>query len=191
MRSWPPEKLEVPIVDMQHRTPFQFLTSLLRRRGGWFAISTILLALMLMVGCGRQSTGSRPAAINMVESVTSRQVIHDGKPWVEVTISQRVDPKAPAYVVGIRESKWANRLSWALFEQRRDPEMVISRFRLHPVGETNEITLSRDDFEWYPKVSGFKPIEVVLKAEPDGPANGSQPIRSETNRTSSATGSRR
>ena len=33
----PPEKLEVPIVDMQHRTPFQFLTSLLRRRGGWFA----------------------------------------------------------------------------------------------------------------------------------------------------------
>ncbi len=29
------------------------------------------------------------------------------------------------------------------------------------------------------------------KAEPDGPANGSQPIRSETNRTSSAAGSRR
>lgn len=28
-------------------------------------------------------------------------------------------------------------------------------------------------------------------AEPDGPANGSQPIRSETNRTSSAAGSRR
>jgi hypothetical protein len=69
--------------------------------------------------------------------------------------------------------------------------MVISRFRLHPVGETNEITLSRDDFEWYPKVSGFKPIEVVLKAEPDGAANGPQPIRSETNQTSSAAGSRR
>ena len=29
------------------------------------------------------------------------------------------------------------------------------------------------------------------KAQPDGPANGSQPIRSETNRTSSAAGSRR
>jgi hypothetical protein len=29
------------------------------------------------------------------------------------------------------------------------------------------------------------------KTEPDGPANGSQPIRSETNRTSSAAGSRR
>ncbi len=33
----PPEKLEVQIVDMQHRTPFQFLTSLLLVRRGWFA----------------------------------------------------------------------------------------------------------------------------------------------------------
>ncbi len=38
----PPEKLEVQIVDMQHRTPFQFLTSLLRRRGGWFANHLLL-----------------------------------------------------------------------------------------------------------------------------------------------------
>ncbi len=32
---------------------------------------------------------------------------------------------------------------------------------------------------------------LKIKGEPDGPANGSQPIRSETNRTSSAAGSRR
>jgi hypothetical protein len=32
---------------------------------------------------------------------------------------------------------------------------------------------------------------IKKNAEPDGPANGSQPIRSETNRTSSAAGSRR
>ncbi|HUE73649.1 MAG TPA: hypothetical protein VMP01_22415 [Pirellulaceae bacterium] len=32
---------------------------------------------------------------------------------------------------------------------------------------------------------------AVLSGEPDGPANGSQPIRSATNRTSSAAGSRR
>lgn len=36
-----------------------------------------------------------------------------------------------------------------------------------------------------------KPPKGVEAAEPDGPANGSQPIRSETNRTSSAAGSRR
>jgi thiol-disulfide isomerase/thioredoxin len=34
-------------------------------------------------------------------------------------------------------------------------------------------------------------IEGSLRSEPDGPSNGSQPIRSETNRTSSAAGSRR
>jgi hypothetical protein len=37
------------------------------------------------------------------------------------------------------------------------------------------------------QILGFK----KRSAEPDGPANGSQPIRSETNRTSSAAGSRR
>jgi len=138
-------------------------------------IATILLALTLMVGCIRLPSKSRPGAINIVESVDSRQVIYEGKPWVEITISQMVDPKAPAYVVGIRESKWANRLRWALVEQRIDAERVISRFRLHPVGETNEITLSRDDFEWYPEVSGFRPVKVVLKAEPNGTAKGNQP----------------
>jgi len=44
-------------------------------------------------------------------------------------------------------------------------------------------------------VSSLEDLQAVidkLKAEPDGPApNGSQPIRSETNRTSSAAGSRR
>ena len=53
-------------------------------------------------------------------------MIYDGQPWVEVTITQRVDPKAPAYVVGIRDSKWANRLGWALVEQK--VEVVESFF---------------------------------------------------------------
>jgi hypothetical protein len=34
-------------------------------------------------------------------------------------------------------------------------------------------------------------VEAKLNPQPDGPANGSQPIRSETNATSSAAGSRR
>ena len=34
-------------------------------------------------------------------------------------------------------------------------------------------------------------MEPRTRVEPGGPANGSQPIRSETNRTSSAAGSRR
>ncbi len=39
--------------------------------------------------------------------------------------------------------------------------------------------------------TNFSAEMELTKAEPDGPANGSQPIRSETNRTSSAAGSRR
>jgi hypothetical protein len=33
----PPEKLDMQVSDMQPWLPFQFLTSLLRRRGGWSA----------------------------------------------------------------------------------------------------------------------------------------------------------
>jgi hypothetical protein len=37
MMTTPPEKLEAQTIDMQGWLPFQFLTSLLRRCGGWFA----------------------------------------------------------------------------------------------------------------------------------------------------------
>lgn len=36
-RKMPPEKVDMQIVDLQERSPFQFLRSLLRRHGGWFA----------------------------------------------------------------------------------------------------------------------------------------------------------
>ena len=39
--------------------------------------------------------------------------------------------------------------------------------------------------------TNFSAAVELARAEPDGAANGSQPIRSETNRTSSAAGSRR
>jgi hypothetical protein len=95
---------------------------------------------------------------------TSVRVAGGPRPgWVEVTLSQHVDPKAPAYVVGIRESKWANRLRWVLFEQTITTDRVISCFRVKPVGQTNELTLNRDDFDWYPPVSGFEPVQIVLR----------------------------
>ena len=122
-----------------------------------------ILALILLTGCSRQPDASKSVALNTIESVTSKQVVHEGQPWVEVTLSQRVDPKAPAYVTGIRESKWANRLRWALVEQTIYSDKVISRFRFKPVNGTNEIILIRDDFEWFPPVSGFEPVEITLK----------------------------
>ncbi len=147
---------------------------------------------MMVSGCARQPETSKSVALNTIESVTSKPVTHEGQPWVEVTLSQRVDPKAPAYVVGIRESKWANRLRWVLVEQTIAADRVTTRFRFKPASDTNEIILTRDDFEWYPPISGFEPIEVSLKrAGPGGAANRSQPVRSEATETSAAAGSRR
>ena len=138
----------------------------------------LLSAFICLTGCGPHPAGSGRAAINSVDGIETRQVIYDGQPWVEVTITQRVDPKAPAYVVGIRDSKWANRLGWALVEQKVDAERVTTRFRLRPVDAAAELSLNRDDFEWYPRVSGFEPITVALKnAEPGASPNAPPPHR--------------
>jgi hypothetical protein len=135
-------------------------------------VATTLLALMLVTSCSRQPAASKSAELNTTESVTSKQVMHEGQPWIEVTLSQRVDSKSPAYVTGIRESKWINRLSWALVEQTISADRVISRFRFKPAIGTNEIILTRDDFEWFPPISGFAPVEITIKpAEPDAAGN--------------------
>ncbi len=133
-----------------------------------------IFVLILVIGCSRQHAKSGAVSINTIESVKSRQIIYEGQPWVEVVLSQRVDLKAPAYVVGLRESKNANRVRWVLFEQIIDSDRVISRFRFKPVGHTNDITLNRDDFEWYPQVSGFAPVRVVVKDDDPGgePSSG-------------------
>ena len=64
-------------------------------------------------------------------------------------------------------------------------DVLVSRFRCQQ--ETFEIRSGTV------RPAGPSSMRYYLKAkaEPDGAANGSQPIRSETNRTSSATGSRR
>ena len=131
--------------------------------------------MLLVTSCSRQPTASQSAALNTTESVTSRQVMHEGQPWIEVTLSQRLNPKAPAYVTGIRGSKWANRLSWALVEQTISADRVTSRFRFKPANGTNEIVLTRDDFEWFPPISGFGPVAITLKQTEPGAAGHSVP----------------
>ena len=152
----------------------------------------LLLLLVTFTGCGPRETGPVAAAMNLVEDVQSRQVVHDGKTWVEVTITQRVDPKAPAYVVGIRGRKVEHQLAGVLFKQVIGAEKVVSYFRFRPVDPRAEVILNQEDFEWHPQVMGFPPVKVVLnEVDPGGPVIGSQPIRSETNRASSAAASRR
>jgi hypothetical protein len=58
-----------------------------------------------------------------------------------------------------------------------------------PKGKAVDFILSRES--QVDKMTTSWRLEIERKGQPDGAANGSQPIRSETNRTSSAAGSRR
>ena len=53
MRTRPPEKLDAQAVDLQHRLPFLFLTSLPLAGRGWFANHALLLTRHDAVVCNR------------------------------------------------------------------------------------------------------------------------------------------
>jgi hypothetical protein len=65
--------------------------------------------------------------------------------------------------------------------------------------EKNAISVVQVESEWRPRTFDFVSSQALgpptngsqVQAEPDGSANGSQPIRPDTNRASSAAGSRR
>ena len=129
---------------------------------------SIILALALIASCNRRDGTAHTGAANLVESIDSRQVVYEGETWIEVTIKQQINPKAPAYVDGIRGTKWDNRLRWSLFKRIIDTDRVTSYFRFKPVGDTKALTLTRDDFEWYPRVVGFPDVEIAIKETEQG-----------------------
>jgi hypothetical protein len=64
-----------------------------------------------------------------------------------------------------------------------DPRHRLDQARLRPLGESRKVTIQVADENNF--------VRSITLAQPDGAANGSQPIRSETNPTSEAAGSRR
>jgi hypothetical protein len=132
----------------------------------------IILALALIASCNRRDGTAHIGSVNLVESIDSRKIIYEGETWIELTIKQRINPEAPAYVNGIRGAKWANRLRWSLFKRIIDTDRVTSCFRFKPVGNATSLTLTRDDFEWYPIVAGFPDVEIAIKeTERAAPSN--------------------
>lgn len=148
------------------------------------------LAMLAMAGCGRQPADEPPRVrLNEVESIVSRQIFHDGEPWLEVTISQRINPAAPEYIVGIRETKWMNRLLWALMQRVTDTNRIVSTFRIRPVDLNRAFTLTREDFEWSPPLKDFPPVAIALKSiNRVGVASGVKPIEPPTNQSSNIIG---
>ena len=119
-----------------------------------------LIVVLLAAGCERQPVGPRPVVNNTVQGTDTRQIVYDGKTWVELTITQQVNPKCPAYVVGLRES---TNFAGVLFRQTIAKERVVSQFRIQPV--SRQIVLHREDFEWYPPMAGFPSVEIGLMPE--------------------------
>lgn len=64
-----------------------------------------------------------------------------------------------------------------------DPRHQLNHESLRQLGDAKNLTIQ--------VVDENNTVEGITRAQPGGPANGTQPIRSETNRTSSAAGSRR
>ena len=125
-------------------------------------IYILLIALLVSVSCRPKSVGisTKP---NQILSIKSQNVENDGLTWVELTISNRVNPEAPSYIVGIRSNPKTDDLRWAVIDQELGQEIVVTRIRVRPVDPTHSVTLDRDDFEWLPNVHGFEPVIISIK----------------------------
>lgn len=125
----------------------------------------LLSVLLFNAGCGKQAA-KHPLTCNQIERIETKPL---GQQGVELTITQQINPDAPAYITNLRESKWANRLRWSLVKQTLGKTTVVSTFHIHPVGQPEDLSLTRDDFEWYPPLSGFQPIPLSFKNDPGLP----------------------
>ncbi len=95
---------------------------------------------------------------------TKIKIIEKGnETYYELTLEQKIDPRAPTYVTNLKELKWINKLSYGLQKQIRGEDVVISVFHIKPLIPMDTIVLKRDDFEWYPPVAGFAPISIETK----------------------------
>jgi hypothetical protein len=124
---------------------------------------TACMCLLLVIGCDQNDKGIQSHFANVLEHVESKEVIYQDETWIELTIKQQIDPNAPMYIVGIRDNKANNRLRWSLSQQIFAEDYVTTYFRIKPVNDMDAIVLSRDDFDWHPKVINFGDIKIKTK----------------------------
>ena len=141
------------------------------------------LISVLLCGCGRETHVrnkvysvlpqiEQDIAEGGVEQVFSPEILN---PWVRELDTSRVVDKLQ---IALDEVPQYRRATLWMLKAYAPPEAWQTVAARYP-----------DQAASLPGVAGYGEHPKIT--EPDGPANGSQPIRSETNRTSSAAGSRR
>ncbi|HBR92886.1 MAG TPA: hypothetical protein DEA90_01840 [Opitutae bacterium] len=128
----------------------------------------LALACFFLAGCEKEQSAEKEQSVkiggfNSLVDTKIEVIEKEGEIYYELTLEQKIDPKAPAYVTNLRELKWINKLSYGLQTQIIGEDVVISVFHIKPLPPMDSIVLKRDDFEWYPKISGFAPITIETK----------------------------
>jgi hypothetical protein len=141
------------------------------------------LMLVLLCGCGRE-THVRNKVYSILPQI--EQDIQEG--GVEQAFAPEI---LNPWVRALDTSKVVARLQIALEEMPQYRRASLWMLKAYASAETWQTVAARypDLSASLPGVTGYG--QHLRMTEPDGAANRSQPIRSETNSTSSAAGSRR
>ena len=122
---------------------------------------TITLSCLVLTACGKkQSVEIVEGGFNSLVDTKIETIQKENGLYYKLTLEQKINPAAPAYVTNLRELRWINKLSYGLQRQIIGDDFVISVFHIKPLIPMDSIVLGRDDFEWYPKISGFAPITI-------------------------------
>jgi hypothetical protein len=122
---------------------------------------TKTLVCILLTACEKkQSVEIVKVGFNSLVDTKIEKIQKENGVYYELTLEQKTNPAAPAYVTNLRELRWINKLSYGLKRQVFGDDYVISVFHIKPLIPMDSIVLGRDDFEWYPIISGFAPITI-------------------------------
>jgi len=126
----------------------------------------LLLALLISVSCRpKPESTTTDFAYNEVSSIEKQNVEKDGTTWTELTITQKVNPKSPSYIVGIAQNPKTRNLRWLLMSVEIKGESVITRMRVRHTNPSAEVELERADFQWSPFVKEFEPVKISTKPQ--------------------------
>jgi len=159
------------------------------------SIVGLMFGLALVAGCAKSDVGPRFAG-----TVVSHVDTYGSGTGTQSVLGREGSMRGGFDYGDSSKVDWTSDVTWRFLrcDDKNDVYTVEWTFRPKrgaSVTKTKEVSFDGTQavrvFENQWQVISIEPGSITTNSQPDGAANGSQPIRSQTNTTSSAAGSRR
>jgi hypothetical protein len=154
-----------------------------------------LLGIVILTGCGSEESSPR-----FQGRIVSHVDAYGSGTGNESSLRRKGSMTSGFDYGDSSKPDWTSDIKWSFLRQDGEIDVYRVEWIFSPKSGTSGTKVKEVNFDGTKSVTVFsnqwqvisvEPGRTKTNSQPGGPANGSQPIRSETNRTSPAAGSRR